>query len=535
MSHPLIFLLALQGKALGRRLTRGLRTVKGAFLIIFGVAMIVLWLLPSVMSGNGQPPANPETIRTVAPVALLGICLMNVIASGGERAITFSPAEVDFLFPAPFTRRQLLAFKIGKSLAGITFSSLLMSAAFLRHAGGWGQAVLAAFLTLIFMQLFSMAVALLAQSAGERAYTWGRKIVLGVVALAIAIPILPSLLRGGQGGIVEVAATLRQSAIGSVVLAPLEAFGRLFTATKWFPEVAMYAGIALAINAALLWIVLRLDADYLEASAAKSTALHERIQRLKQGGLMGAGKVTARGSLPLLPYWRGAGPIIWRQMTSVLRSSRGMLLMLAIGAIAAGPLLMSASQENPTSKTIGLLAWITIMAVGWLRFDFRGDLQRMDHLKSLPTARWAVAAGQIATPTLILSLVHILILAGVMIATKQAPVGLVMAVALSLPFNALLVGIENVLFLYYPVRVAVGAGDFQGFGRQMLTLMAKLILMLIAGGLAALAGLLAHTLTDSWLAAGVAAGVVLSIIAATVVLWAGAAFGRFDVAGDLPE
>jgi len=112
---------------------------------------------------------------------------------------------------------------------------------------------------------------------------------------------------------------------------------------------------------------------------------------------------------------------------------------------------------------------------------------------------------------------------------------LLLAAGLSLPFNVLLVGIENVLFLYYPVRVAVGAGDFQGFGRQMLTLMAKMILMVVAGGLAALAGALAHALTDSWLATGVAAGVVLTMFAAAVVLWAGAAFGRFDVAGDLPE
>lgn len=513
---------------------RGLRTIKGAFLIIFGVAMIVLWLLPSIMGGNGQQAANPETIRTVAPVALLGICLMNVIASGGEKAITFSPAEVDFLFPAPFTRRQLLAFKIGKSLAGITFSSLLMSAAFLRHAGGWGQAVLAAFLTLIFMQLFSMSVALLAQSAGERAYTLGRKIILGAIALAIAIPVVPAILRGGQRSFVEVATTLRQSTIGSVVLAPLEAFGRIFTATQWFPDVLMYVGIALAINAALLWLVLRLDADYLEASAAKSTALHDRVQRMREGGFMTSGKIKARSSLPMLPHWFGAGPIIWRQVTSVMRSSRGMLLMLAILGVAVGPLLMSTGTEG-SSGTIGLLAWTTIMGVGWLRFDFRGDLARMDHLKSLPTAKWAVAAGQIATPTVILTLVHLMILGGVMITLRQTPTALLLAVGLSFPFNVLLVGIENVLFLYYPVRVAVGAGDFQGFGRQMLALMAKMILMLVAGGLAALAGLLAHTITQSWLATGVAAGLVLSIIAAAVVLWVGAAFGRFDVAGDLPE
>ncbi len=40
--------------------------------------------------------------------------LMFVFTSAGEKALYFTPSEVDFLFPAPFHRRELLIFKLAK-------------------------------------------------------------------------------------------------------------------------------------------------------------------------------------------------------------------------------------------------------------------------------------------------------------------------------------------------------------------------------------------------------------------------------------
>src|SRR5690348_8376049 len=123
----LVMLWSLQGRALLRRLLRGVRSVKGALLFVFGIAVVVLWLAPSVWQAHAMGRTDPQAVVGIAPALLLASCLLSVITAGGEKAIAFSPAEVDFLFPGPFTRRQLLGFKIGKSLGGIGFSSLLLS------------------------------------------------------------------------------------------------------------------------------------------------------------------------------------------------------------------------------------------------------------------------------------------------------------------------------------------------------------------------------------------------------------------------
>ena len=60
------------------------------------------------------------------PVAMLLYVVLTILTSLGERAIYFSPSEVDFLFPAPFSRRQILLYKILGSVTAAIFVALLM-------------------------------------------------------------------------------------------------------------------------------------------------------------------------------------------------------------------------------------------------------------------------------------------------------------------------------------------------------------------------------------------------------------------------
>src|SRR4051812_38858166 len=138
--HALLFLYRLQSRAVVRRLVGNLGTVKGVLLFVFGLAVIALWLAPSLWQAMRMPRTDPKVVQDVVPVLLLATCLLQAFTSGGERAIPFTPAEVDFLFPGPFTRRQLLAYKVGKAVAGMLFSATLLSIVLLRHAAGWGEA-----------------------------------------------------------------------------------------------------------------------------------------------------------------------------------------------------------------------------------------------------------------------------------------------------------------------------------------------------------------------------------------------------------
>jgi hypothetical protein len=78
-----------------------------------------------------------------ATILLLAVILAWVLPH--ERAaLTFSEAEVDFLFPAPISRRGLIHFKLVRSQAAILFTTLILmlvtnrfGGKFWIHAAGW--------------------------------------------------------------------------------------------------------------------------------------------------------------------------------------------------------------------------------------------------------------------------------------------------------------------------------------------------------------------------------------------------------------
>jgi hypothetical protein len=528
-------LYTLQARALVRRFVGNVRSVKGALLAFFFVAVIGLWLAPVVWGAHVAPRTDPRVVRDAAPLLLLAMAVMALVTSGGEKAVAFTPAEVDFLFPGPFTRRQLLAYKIGKALAGILFSATLLSIVLLRHSTGWLQAWCGVFLAVLFMHLLSIAITLVAQSAGERAYTRLRKVFIGLVVVALGGAAWLLVRRVGRVEFAEVSRVLHGSRVGAVLLAPLDVFGQVFTAQSWHDGL-VYGAFAVCVNAVLLFVVFYLDVNYLEAAAARSQVVYARIQRLRRGGLAalaGPGK-RARGAVPQLSFMGGMGPVAWRQMTNAVRSSRGLLLVMLIVAVSVGPIVATSRRGSVGASVVGVVAWMTLFVVGWLRFDFRADLDLMDHLKSLPLRPWAVAAGQIATPALLMTACHGLIVLGIVAVSRRFDGFFVAAVALSLPFNVLLFGVENLIFLLFPTRAAATPADFQGYGRQLLVFFAKGVLILIAGGLAATAGYAVYLVSGSRPAAVAAGGVVLSVIAVATIPAVGWAYERFDVATDVP-
>src|SRR4051812_21597242 len=74
--HPLLMLYRLQMSALRRRVFRGLGSVKGAFLFVFGLVVVGLWVAPAVWSAHAGPRTDPGVVREVTPVILLSMCLL---------------------------------------------------------------------------------------------------------------------------------------------------------------------------------------------------------------------------------------------------------------------------------------------------------------------------------------------------------------------------------------------------------------------------------------------------------------------------
>src|SRR5262245_15440502 len=173
-----------------RRLTRMLRTVKGALLVLFVGILFAFWVFSVAMAAffrQSERAANPDLARQYGPVALLAYCVALLAFPSNERMIAFTPAEVNSLFAGPFSRRQLLGYKIVvialKSLSG----TLILSILFMPYAHHYIAAYIGLFLATMFLQLVMMVLALLAATLGAVAYNRGRRWLLALVTVVVAV------------------------------------------------------------------------------------------------------------------------------------------------------------------------------------------------------------------------------------------------------------------------------------------------------------------------------------------------------------
>src|SRR5262249_46182382 len=163
------------------------------------------------------------------------------------------------------------------------------------------------------------------------------------------------------------------------------------------------------------------------------------------------------------------GPTAWRQALVVARSFLPVLLLLGIGGVAILMALTAGQRDKEGDSLVwsivGILIGFPVFMTQTVVCDFCGGVDRMDVLKSLPISPTWLALGQLLAPSLVVSLIQ-----GIVAVIVQIVIGRVEPLLLALPLlafpaNFVLFGIENLLFLLFPVRmIAASPGDFQTSG-----------------------------------------------------------------------
>jgi hypothetical protein len=226
-------------------------------------------------------------------------------------------------------------------------------------------------------------------------------------------------------------------------------------------------------------------------------------------------------------------------MTTAVRSSRSLFIILGIVGLISGSVLMQQRRNAhfPLSALLGTVAWMNVVFISMLRFDFRDELDRLDLLRSLPIRPAAVALAEVITPVLVLTAMQAILLIVLRILFHASWQLILTAGTFAVPFNLLLTGIENLLFLMFPVRAAgLIAGDMQLFGRQMVVFLCKFLLLVAALGIAAAVGTVGYILGNkSWPAFGVAAWPALCAVALATIPLLARAYSRFDPSVDTPS
>ncbi len=470
MSPGLVYLLRAAPRGFLRGITRRLGGIQGSVALVAGGGLLLILAGAQIMMflAERRADADPdllrarlETVRAVAPLALTGFLLLLDLSGKG---LFFRPAEIDFLMPAPISRRELLIYHLISRGSVQVLSGLWLALFTLRWGGSLFAALTATVLAMVFLHLAAEVWSLLVAAAGER---WGTKVRVGlwsVVIGAIILGVRTSAAAAGPGaGIAEILAAGATSPAVRLATLPARPFAEAFASESFLEALPWLAACVAEMGAAVI-AVLRLDIAFEEAALASSRKLQDRLRSMRSGeGAFVASQSSLSRRLPRFPRWGGIGPIAHRQCTelvrnpgSVLWSAGGMIFIVAlvlwIPTFTADPV----SDEGP--KDLGIAALVMTLALTSFMnqgfpYDFRRDLDRMSVLKSLPVRPWIVAAGQLVTPAVIFTLTQWSLFA--LIAARSEVPGHLLAVcaAVALPWNWFSTSLDDAMFLLLPYRI----------------------------------------------------------------------------------
>ena len=495
--------------------------------------MFVPFIFSSFIAPRIQTENQLASIREFGPLALFAYCLLNVLLSSGERAVTYSPAEVSFLFSGPYRPRQILLYRIvGGTIAAI-LTSVVMTMAFAHHASHFHSALVGLFLALELLYLFSMSVGLLFGTLSALAFGLWRKIVLiGLLLLVVSVfyPLGEAALALPPS---EIASKLITNPVFAVLLIPFKPAVMAFASDRVLSELVPWTALGLLVNACFLLFNLLLNAQFLEVSAQTSAKVYSRLQKARAGDLsIAIGK--ARFAVPMLPWLGGVGPVFWRQIVSVSRTLPRLLGLFLLFLIPVGSFLIASNEpalDNNMRPALVMIVGIALFAPTMIGYDFRSDLDRMEELKVLPLSPGSIVVGQLLTPLMILCIGEWLALGMVIAASRSIPEGLVSFALALIPLNLILVAIENLYFLWFPFRnTAINALDVQSMGRQVLLLFAKMITVVVIAGIAIALGWLAYYVSGNVFGMGLGVTwVAMMALGLGILPMVTLAFRQFDV------
>ena len=528
--HPALRLLwRLQWKAGWRKIRRSARTGKGILRLILTLGLSVLTFGPMVVFLIFRAKPDPEVARSFLDTAVFFFTILIVISNGTNAGVFFTPAEVDFLFPGPFRRRDLILYRIGHQTQAALFGALFLSVAPAPFVPSWLFAFLGIALVLQFIQLLSTILSLAISILGQAAYTRLRKWVLAGIVGLIALGMAQTAIDGGVGGGFAVIKEFPTTPVGKIVFLPFQVFSRTITA-EHVSEFLGWGSLALALNASLIVLTLRLDTDFYERSIAVSERVYRALEHARRGqAWLSLSKPSAtRWRFPMPRRWRGAGPIAWRQSMGALRSSRGVIYVVLF---IAGVVALTAhflGDIGPGMAATGLAMFSLFTFPQMLQFDFRGDIERIDVLKTLPASTAAIVAGELIVPITFATVIEwALVLGTGMIWTDWTTI---LVVCAFLPVaNVLVFAVENLVFLYYPRRSGGPGTPLQAPGRQMVINFIKTLVVTAAGGVAAAAAFFAFWIAGRSLGAALCtAWCVTAVIGAALLPQVGRAFRVLD-------
>jgi len=469
-------------------------------------------------------------------------------------ALAFSRADVQFLFTAPVTRRQLIRYRVVRSqiaaLVGSAFMTVFFRPASL--AGGW-MFFLGLALAMVVINLHLTGVSLSRESLGTHgvaglARQWAPVAILlaaiGVLGAALAAD-WPAIAGAASASalVTEVARAGTTGAAG-IVLWPFRAIVQL-------PLAASPGAFARALPAVLglillnyVWVI-RSDAAFEEASAE----LAEKVARARPGARAAAPTVKRAGAAPFALSLDGRPEmaILWKNLILVGRYASLKTLMRFVPLIIVfGIMATRNGGHGATAEGFGVVCLVVffmtvLMGPQMARNDLRQDLANLAVLKTWPVRGAALVRGEAAAPAVLLTaMAWLAALGGLIVGARMgvSPSYVLAGVLLAPGVIVLQVLAQNAMAVIWPSWVAIGASRARGvdvMGQRMIMTFGMLLVLAVGVLPAAVAGAVVmlplYWTTGTWpvVIPSLVAAAVLAVEALLVSEAIGKAFDRTDV------
>ena len=364
-------------------------------------------------------PEHLQLFELVGALALFVIVLLAWIIPHERAALTFTEAEVAFLFPAPVTRRTLIHFKLLRSQLGIFFTTLLFTL-FSRRFGGnawihaFGWWLILSTLNLHFLGSSFARTLLLDRGISNRL----RRLLVFGLAAAMAgsvwvwakrtLPELGAADTANLNAMLDYAQRVLTAGPALYLLYPFRLVVRPFLAPD---ATAFFGALAPALLLFLLhylWVIYS-DVAFEEASVDASQKLATRIAAVRAGNWQGAKK----NQKARRPWFRLAPGPAARRCSGKISSASARSFQFACGFPSSSSWSFWASglQKRAKPGVSIIVAFLIAIILGYslllgpqvLRLDFRHDLSRADVLKTFPVRGWQIALGEILAPVVVLA------------------------------------------------------------------------------------------------------------------------------------
>ncbi len=489
---------------------------------------------------------------------MLGLALWSVALAGwvwpsSAPPLRYTEAEVQFLWTAPVSRRQLLGYKLLRAQVGLLVGVVVASV----FSGAWTSPsgrlflLLGGWLVFATLWLHRLGIAL-TKAALRRPWravpwqAWTALAVMGTLSATLVTALVSRVREWMTLGVEPTALLSALSAfgtrgIGAVALWPFRAIvGPVFAPSV--PAFAMAIGPAVGLLLFNYVWVLELDAAVrLEVTAAERPVAMPRRRK--------TGPVIRRVPFDLRPEGRPEVAILWKNLILLGRHASGRTVIRILLPVVALAAVLGTSRQGLLVVPFLVLLFAVLALTGpyMVRNDLRQDLPRLALLKTWPIPGWSLLLGEILAPAVALSVAiwSTLAVAFALSARLSFPAfGLadraVLAVVAALAAPMLVVGqlvVQNAAAVLFPWWVATGPSRPRGIeamGQNLLMFAATLVALalglvpalLVSGAV----GWVGYQLVGraGFLAAGALFALMLVVETGAAIAWLGGVLERTD-------